>query len=268
MKREYLPKQLDFLRTGYASMPIAALTTAFNAQFDLAKKRSAIASALKNYNITCGRKGSDRIMPCGFYSPEKLKFLRNNYPGRTLDELTVAFNAHFGVDRTRQQIKTAVHNRGIVCGRTGRFEKGQQSWNKGVKGYMGPNVTSFKKGHKPANWEPLGTERIDAKDGYIQTKVAERDPYTGFPTRYKLKHVYLWEQMHGPVPKGHAVVFRDGKKLNCVPDNLMLVTRAELLRLNKYQYASQLPEIKPSVLALAKLEVKTFRLMKKDNATC
>ena len=200
MKREYLPKHLDFLRTGYASMPIAALTT--------------------------------------------------------------AFNAHFGVDRTRQQIKTAVHNRGIVCGRTGRFEKGQQAWNKGVKGYMGPNVTSFKKGHKPANWEPLGTERIDAKDGYIQIKVAERDPYTGFPTRYKLKHVYLWEQMHGPVPKGHAVAFRDGKKLNCVPENLMLVTRAELLRLNKYHYIEQPEEIKPSVLALAKLEVKTFELQK------
>jgi hypothetical protein len=39
----------------------------------------------------------------------------------------------------------------------------------------------------------------------------------------------------------------------------MLISRAESLRLNQYHYAEAPAEIKPSVLALTKLEVKTFR---------
>ena len=122
----------------------------------------------------------------------------------------------------------------------------------------GANIGSFKKGHVPANRKPLGTERIDVKDGFIQIKIAEKDPYTGLPTRYKNKHVWLWEQQHGPVPPGMVVAFTDGNKQNCKLSNLMLITRAELLRLNQRGYKDMPDDLKPSVLALTKLEVKVF----------
>lgn len=76
------------------------------------------------------------------------------------------------------------------------------------------------------------------------------------------KHFELGEQLHGPVPEGMCLLFRDGKQINCMPENLMLITRAELLRLNKHQYREIPDDLKPSVLALAKLEVKTFKLLK------
>ena len=160
------------------------------------------------------------------------------------------------MDKTEQQIKTFVHNRGITCGRSGRFEKGNKPWNSGTKGLTGANISSFRKGCVHPKLKPIGSERIDTKDGYIYIKIAEPDPYTGFPTRYKQKHVHVWEQRHGPVPKGMVVAFRDSDRLNVDPENLMLISRAELLRLNKHGYKDVPAELKPSVLALAKLEVK------------
>lgn len=258
MKRRnrYTVEQLAFLRTGYATMSIRQLTPAFNAKFDLEKTETQIKAALNNHRITCGRKYGERIYSAHLYTAEQVFFLRYNYMGRSVAELTGVFNKWFGADMTERQIKTFVHNRGITSGNTGRFVKGQKSWNKGVKGYMGPNRTSFKKGSVPKNRKPLGTERICSKDGFVLIKIAETNPYTGFPTRYKHKHVHVWEKNNGPVPKGHVVSFIDGDKLNCNPENLMLLNRKELLCLNLLNYQATPAELKPSVLALAKLEAK------------
>lgn len=257
MKRNrYTPEQLEFLRTGYATMAIRQLTPVFNAKFGESKTAGQLKAALNNHRITCGRKGGERIHFAHLYTEEQVQFLRDNYQGRSVAELTALFNKRFGASMTVLQIKAFVSNRGITSGRTGCFEKGSKPWNLGVKGYMGANPTSFKKGSVPPNRKPLGTERICSKDGFVLIKIAEPNPYTGFPTRYKHKHVHVWEQKHGPVPKGHVVSFRDGVKLNCEPENLMLLTRKELLCLNLHNYKDAPAELKPSVLALAKLEAK------------
>jgi len=262
--QRYTEEQLDFLRSGYATMSIQGLTPAFNAQFCQTKTKGQIKAALNNHRITCGRKHVERIFTAHLYTSEQVNFLKENYKGRSVVELTVLFNSHFGTDKTPRQIKTFVHNRGIVSGRTGRFEKGSQPWNTGTKGATRANVTSFKKGEVPKNLKPLGTERICQKEGFVLIKVPERNPYTGAPTRYKHKHVYVWEQNYGSVPEGKVVAFRDGDKLNCEPENLMLITRAELLHLNQANYKTAPAELKPSLLALAKLKAKTFSCFHKQ----
>ena len=172
----------------------------------------------------------------------------------------VLFNERFGTDTTGQQIRTFVHNRRIISGRTGQFEKGHRPWNKGTKGcgLTTANKTSFKKGNVPPNRQPLGSERICSKDGFILIKILEKDPYTGFPTRYKHKHVYVWEQANGPVPKGMVVAFKDSNKTNIKIENLMLISRAELLCLNQHGYKDMPAELKPNVRVLVKLQVKTW----------
>lgn len=256
MRTIYRKKHLDFLRDGYATMLVPELATAFNTMFKLDKTAAQIKSTLSSHGITCGRKHGARLMPCRLYTPDQALFLRENYASRSVAELTDLFNGQYGTAITKQQIRTFVHNRGITSGRTGQFEKGQKSWNLGKKGYMGANLTSFKKGDAPANRKPLGTERIDSKDGFILVKVAETNLHTGAPTRFKHKHVHVWEQANGKVPKGMVVSFMDGKKENCDLANLMLLTRAELLVANLHGYRDQPDELKPSVLALAKLEAK------------
>lgn len=257
---KYTAEQIEFLRTGYQSMNARSLTRVFNMQFAMHKTEVQIKSTLQNHRIFCGRKHKDRLISrLRIYTSEQIEFLRNNYAGRRTIELAVMFNDRFGTNKTTQQIKTAVHNRGIISGRTGRFENGHKPWNTGTKGLglTGANITSFKKGNVPANRRPLGSERIDSKDSYILIKIAEQDPRTGFSTRYKHKHVYIWEQANGPVPEGMVVVFRDGDKLNIEPENLMLISRAELLKLNQYGYKDAPDKLKLSILALTKLEVKT-----------
>lgn len=262
MRFKYTAEQIQFLQNNI-DMTLAKVTEAFNDRFSLQKGSKALCSFYKNHKL-------HRVRPKGpgkgngkarMYTPEQTQFIRDNYTGRSVAELTFIFNSTFGTDRTWQQIKTFVRNRGIVSGRTGRFEKGSKSWNKGVKGCMGANVTSFKKGNEPPNRKHLYSERIDSKNGFILIKVPERNPYTMSPTRYKYKHVWVWEQANGPVPEACVVVFKDSNKLNCELDNLMLLTRAELLTLNLHGYKEMPSELKPSILFIAKIEAKAgFRM--------
>lgn len=251
----YTAEQLEFLRAGYQTMLVPELARAFNRQFGMEQTAGMIKSTLKNHGITCGRAKGKGTWASRLFTPEQDRFLRDNYPLLTLPELTAALNSRFGTVKTKFQVRVYLHNHQIICGRTGCFEKGLTPWNKGIKGYIGANATSFKKGQIPSNYKPLGFERV-TRDGYIEIKIAETNPYTGFPERFRQKHVHVWEQAHGPVPKGHVVVFRDGDKFNCAPENLMCVHRNELLLLNLHKYWEQPEELKPSVLALIKLEAK------------
>ena len=251
----YTQEQLSFLRDGFATMRLPDLTAAFNAHFGLQQTEGKIKSTLKNHRITCGRKPGN---PKGFFrilSKEQAKFVEDGYKHLTLAELTDAMNRQFGTSFTVRQLRSFTRNHAIRSGRTGQFEKGAQSWNKGVKGYMGANRTSFTKGRIPHTKKRLWSERVN-RDGFIEISIPERNPYTGAPTRFKHKHVWIWEAANGPVPKGHAVIFADGDKMNCVLENLLLVTRAELLSLNLHGYKDAPDETRPALLTLARIEAK------------
>lgn len=192
------------------------------------------------------------------YTAEELEFLRTGYREMSLKKLTAAFNKKFGTGRSEKNIRSVLRNHRIQSGRTGQFTKGMKPWNTGTKGLTGKNRTTFRKGCAPPNLKPLWSERVDRKDGYVWMKIPEKDPYTGFPTRYKLKHKYIWERENGPVPARHVVIFKDGDKRNFEPANLMLVSRALLLALNQLGYKDAPADVKPSILALARLRVKMF----------
>jgi len=258
----YTDEHLEFLRKGYLAMNTRDLTQALNDSFGLEKTESQIKSILTNHHIICGRAPGDRfITRSRLFTEEQTQFIRDSYKGKSILDMAALLNDRFGTNRTGEQIKKFVARRGFTSGLTGCFPKGHKPWNTGTKGLTGANKTSFKKGNTPPNRKPLGSERI-SKDGFILVKVPERDPNTGFPTRYKHKHVHVWEQAHGPVPKGMVVAFVNGVKTHCEDENLMLISRAELLNLNRHGYKDTPADVKPSVLALSKLEVKTWKIEK------
>lgn len=125
-----------------------------------------------------------------------------------------------------------------------RFEKGHVPANKGLRrpGW-GPGrmkATQFKPGVRQGiaakNWCPVGTIRVDA-EGYQRIKIREGQPGDrvygfGNVSIWPLLQRHTWEQAHGPIPAGFAVVFKDGNKANCALDNLELVSRADLMRRN------------------------------------
>ena len=43
----------------------------------------------------------------------------------------------------------------------------------------------------------------------------------------------VWERENGPVPKGHVVIFGDRNRRNFEINNLILVSRKQLVRLNQ-----------------------------------
>lgn len=159
------------------------------------------------------------------YTPEQRAFFEENTFGRSYRELQELFYKKFGVMLTLTQINSYIGNHKLTTGRTGRFPPGHVPANKGQKGRRCSPATEFKKGHTPQNWKPVGTEALRS-DGYTWVKVAE-------PNKWREKHRLLWEAANGPVPPGHALIFADGNKQNITLENLILVTRAQLARLNQ-----------------------------------
>lgn len=204
-------------------------------------------------------------MSANKYSKEQLDFLKQEYPIHPLKSLTEAFNDKFNLSKTESQIRACLRNHRIRSGRTGRFESGSKPWNEGLKGrpvHENSKATQFKKGQSPKNAKPIGHERICKKDDYVLIKVDETNPYTGAATRYKHKHIVLWERENGSVPIDHVVIFADGNKRNFAIDNLKLVHRKLLLQLNRNNYSQQSEEVKPAMLKLSKLQVKLFEKSK------
>lgn len=261
MRNKYTDEQLLFLKTGYMTMNVRNLTMTFNETFGTDIKHTAIHTVLNRHGFKCGRKGVDRlIIRQVLYTDEMISFFEIGYKTMDLRALTQAFNEKFGMEKSENAIHAVMGKRKITSGRTGRFKNGDPTWNAGTKGLKltKANKGSFTKGNAPANRKPIGSERICSKEGYVLIKVNEEDPNTGSPTRYKHKHVHIYEQHYGPVPDGMVVVFKDSDILNFDPENLVLVSRSELLRMNKHRYKMVPGELKPTVLALSKLEVKMF----------
>lgn len=107
-------------------------------------------------------------------------------------------------------------------GRAHRFTKGLIPHNKGKK--MSPELygkcrgTMFQKGLIPHNSKFDGYERI-SKEGYRERRVA--------PGKFRPVNHLVWEEVNGPVPANHIIIFRDGNKLNCDISNLECISREE-----------------------------------------
>jgi len=168
------------------------------------------------------------------YNAEHIEFIASNILGCSFSELTDAFNKQFGMGLKVSTMVSLSDRHGLHNGRTTQFSKGWEPTqfkkghvpaNKGKKGIGGWEPTQFKSGNKPWNYRPIGTERVNGDD-YVDVKIA--DPHT-----WKGKHIVVWESANGPVPKGNVIIFGDRNRRNFEPENLICVSRKQLVRLNK-----------------------------------
>jgi hypothetical protein len=188
------------------------------------------------------------------FNAEQIAFIRTNANGLSNQDLTDLVNQEFGLSVTRNQMKNFKRNHKISSGLTGKFEKGHAPVNKGTKGLygVGGNCTSFKPGQRAPNYKPVGSERYD-RDGYILIKVSDVGTCS---ERWKLKHKVLWEAANGPVPKGYCLIFLDSDKHNTSLDNLQLITRNQLARMNQNQLISENPEMTKTGIIIAEIYSK------------
>lgn len=142
--------------------------------------------------------------------------------------------------------------------------------NKGLKqvDYMSPEAiekvknTQFKKGCIPHN-------ALGIKDGEIRVRYAHKHrgtpPYKWIRIslgKWKMYHVHLWEQIHGKVPNGSIVVFKDKDTMNTAIDNLECITMEEnMVRNSIHRYPE---ELKRTIQALSSINRKIKKYEKQD----
>jgi hypothetical protein len=188
----------------------------------------------------------------------ELRLLVKLYPHRSTKEIAERLNRSLwkvyakanalGLKKTAGYIQDPKNRcrlfRGHKYGQSTQFPKGHVPANLGLRrpGYAPGRMkeTQFKKGERSGvaarNWKPVGTIMPDS-EGYLRIKVREAvygEEATGFgnPKVWPLYNRYLWEQTHGPIPPKHLVAFKDGKRANCVIENLELRSMTDNARRN------------------------------------
>lgn len=187
------------------------------------------------------------------YTEDEKKFMEEYVPGHSYREIQKEFTERFEREITLGQIKSYIGNHHLNTGRTGYFEKGSISHNKGKKMpadvYEKAKPTMFKKGNVPPNHRPVGSERI-SKDGYIEIKVEE-------PNKWRLKHRVVWENVNGKIPDGYIIIFRDNDRTNTSIENLILIKRSTHARMNQNGLSRYTEEFKETAVMIAELKEKT-----------
>jgi hypothetical protein len=201
-------------------------------------------SAIKNRVHHLGLKRNLFRKP---YSAHQVRMLLKLFPHMS------SFNVAKRIKRTvssvnRMAYKLGVHKtqkylaspdacrlrRGGYVGKAHRFLSGHVPANKGLRrpGYSLTHgrmaQTTFKKGQRPHTWLPVGTVKPNA-NGYLRRKI------TDFPNNgrgandknWEFVHRRVWEDAHGPIPKGHRIWWKDKNHENCALENLELLSDEE-----------------------------------------
>lgn len=175
------------------------------------------------------------------WTPEDDELLRKLYPNVRSDVLasrlsttlsSVYQRAHevLGLCKSKEFLaspESGILTKGHTRGKATQFKKGHVPWDKGMRGLHlpGSEKGQFKKGHQPKNTKHDGASVIRRKRGgkpYRWIRVALG--------KWKQYHVYLWERVYGPVPKGNIIIFADDDTLNVTLENLRCITRAQHAR--------------------------------------
>ena len=187
-----------------------------------------------------------------FWTEQEIKFLTDNYSDMKTADIAVIMNRPIGVVNGKaydlglkksfkhmKMLQEIESQKLINSGKRHQFKKGQTSHNKGKK--MPPKLyekikrTMFKPGNKPGNIKKVGAIRID-HDGYTYVKIADAD--------WRLKHRVVYENVNGPVPANHVVIFKDNNINNFDINNLQMISQKEnMLRNTIHQYPEQIQEL-------------------------
>jgi len=177
------------------------------------------------------RRQSGETNPPRPWTTKDAKFALENYPKADTKWLAKTLN------RTEIAVRMFCEKRGVYrdpdYSNVDRFVKGQKPWNTGLKGFRpeGSKKTYFKPGQKPANAKGIGEERI--RSGTLYRKVCEGQ----MKKNWKPVKDIVWESINGPIPEGKWIVIANGDTTDCRPENLLCLTRKEMLARNSHKNA-------------------------------
>lgn len=255
MSRRYPPELQDYIKEHVEAVTQIEMCTLVREQFEIEMSEENMKNFYANHKLRAGK----RKPIISKVWPEKVQaFILDNYKGKSHKEMVKMISDQFGLTYTTEQLKSFYGRKHLDSGLTGYFEKGQKPWTAGKKqsDYMTKEQieksrrTCYKHAHIPDSVLPVGAIR-QTKDGYLIIKVKERG---GQWDRWALLHRKVWEEVHGSIPDGYAVGFRDQDKTNCSIENLYLLTLEENAVMNHQGYRSQNPELTDAGLMTVRLK--------------
>ena len=247
MISKYSDEQINFIREYAKNHTRSDVTKAFNQKFHTNLAVRTMKSTMANHRIKIGKRETANIKR--LLTKEQEAFVISHYKGTPNKVLVNMINEKFGTRFTVRQIKSWKVNHDCNSGLTCQFQKGHVPINKGTKGVfnVGGNKTSFKKGNKPHNIQPVGTQTYRT-DGYWWTKISEAE--------WRQTHRLVWEEAHGSIDDGQVLIFLDGDRDNITLENLELITEREHLKMNHDNYRFSNPNLTKAGIALTKTKLK------------
>ena len=162
-----------------------------------------------------------------FYTQQEVDFLLS-ISWMCRKEVTRLFNEKFNKNKSHEAIKTFYIRRGLKRD----FSRSPRVANSGT----------FKKGQKAHNEMKIGDEYVNPANGFVLVKTEKGRVF---------KHHHVWGE---PIPDGYNLTFKDGNKLNCTKENLMLVPRSAMLRFNQSFFKKATPKNRESLLLIAQIK--------------
>ena len=168
--------------------------------------------------------------PTALWPQECLVYLRANYKGCGPMRMASELNARFGTHYTTAQVRNRYNTEDLHSEATGIEETLERTQREAA---------------------PIGSESIDSKRGKVLIKVRSGAAGKNFVP----KHLYVWEQAHGPVPNGYDIHFKDGNKQNCALENLELIShRANCLLSRQSGIENAMKETLPTRVLIARVD--------------
>lgn len=243
----YSPEMEKFLYDHFEEYNDKKMAEEFNRVFETEISWHQIRHFRRKHGI----RGEHHQRHSEIFTDEIRAFIEANYKGTGYKDMALMIWHEFGKWYQPKQIRSYYRNHKLNSGLKGDlFQKGQKPRNGAKKGewFAGCEKGWFKKGEKPPNYTPVGTEKIRPSNGYVWVKIAE-------PKKWRMKQLVVWEAAHGPIPKGMMIYFRDGDRTNCDLENLMLVERRLIGTLNRSGLSQYRGELTEAAINTARLQL-------------
>lgn len=289
MQKKYTPEMIQWLTENTHGKSFREASILFNKRFNTNFTSMQIKTA-------CQKRGIKNCKKIPF-SEAQQKFIINNYADMTYENIADNLNKIYGTSFKKNQISTFCEKRHLSKNHSpvskdvinfikqimptyasvaaelvnAKFETSYTTksihrfmFQHGIKN--GLHNSSETCGRK----KPIFSERIitscSTGKKYIYIKFQDSGTTKeGFVKDWKKKHIWMWEQANGPMPKGCKILFLDNDTLNCKLENLYLITEKEYMNMYYDQLFYNDTEVTKTGVAITKLKLAIKVKTKKVN---
>lgn len=269
----YPPEVHEFVKEWSPKLRDADLAKACNEALGTTFTARSMKSFRGNHGYRNGKKQwtSEEYWKYQMKYPQGMyEFIRDNSWNVSSKEMAEMVNEKFGTSFTQTGMKQFRQRHGIKSGSTGWYQKGHPPGTKGKtleeickndpEKLARVREKQFKKGMTPVNELPIGTITTNSYGYKIRKKQMEGSLWE----RWEFLHRAVWEEHNGLIPEGMIVSFKDGNKLNCDINNLMLLTSSENAVMNRKHYRFEDPDLTVAALNMVRLQQAAKKRRKKN----